>query len=54
MDANFLLLLNDLLRSSAGGDAIAAIGTHDPAIISYAEERIREYGLNRKQFTNFR
>jgi proline dehydrogenase len=50
VDANFRLLLDALLQLSANGGALAAIGTHDPALIAHAQERIRQLGLTGERY----
>jgi proline dehydrogenase len=50
VDANFRRLLDRLLRPAAGGRFTAAIGTHDPVLIQYAEAKIRELSLGREQY----
>src|SRR6202030_637096 len=49
-DANFRRLLDRLLRPDTAGRFTAAIGTHDPVLIQYAQTKIREYGLSREQY----
>ena len=50
VDANFRRLLDRLLRPDPGGRFTAAIGTHDPVLIQYAQAKIREYGLGHEQY----
>lgn len=50
VDDNYRRLLERLLRPNANAaygvvHFTAAIGTHDPVLIGYAQEKIREYGL---------
>lgn len=45
VDANYRKLLDRLLPASSPGEFIAAIATHDPALVGYAGERIRQFGL---------
>jgi len=44
VDASYRRLLDFLLRPPAGGCFYTAIGTHDPALVTYACEKVREYG----------
>lgn len=53
VDANFRTLLDRLLSmapSGAATAATAAIGTHDPVLIDYAQQKIRQMGLTSEQY----
>jgi proline dehydrogenase len=50
VDANFRVLLDRLLSVAAKGGATAAIGTHDPVLIEYAQKQIREIGLTSEHY----
>ncbi len=45
VDSAYRRLLDRLLRPAPSGRFFAAIATHDPALICYAEEKIREFGV---------
>jgi proline dehydrogenase len=49
VDANYRRLLDSLLRPNKDGP-IVAIGTHDPALVDYACNRIRQLGLTPDQY----
>jgi proline dehydrogenase len=46
VDANYRGLLDRLLR---GGSFFTAVGTHDPALIQYALDKIKEYRVPREK-----
>jgi len=50
VDASYRRLLDLLLRPSAGGCFFTAIATHDPALVAYACEKVREYGVPRERY----
>jgi proline dehydrogenase len=50
VDANFRALLDRLLQLAAQRSAVAAIGTHDPVLIGYAQEKIRALALTCEQY----
>lgn len=52
VDANYRDLLDSLLKPRTGGQFTAAIATHDPILIDFAERKIREYSVpqNRYEF----
>jgi proline dehydrogenase len=50
VDANYRRLLDRLLRPGADGCFLAAIGTHDPELVAYACEKVREYGVPRERY----
>ena len=50
VDSAYRRLLDRLLRPEAGSRFFAAIATHDPALIGYAEEKIAQFGLARDTY----
>jgi proline dehydrogenase len=50
VDANYRVLLEQLLRPSANGRFFAAIGTHDPALIEFAKAKIHEYAVTSEHY----
>lgn len=49
VDANYRKLL-DLLLKPRTGRFTAAIATHDPALISFAEQKIKDYAVSRDRY----
>jgi len=50
VDANYRKLLDVLLGLRASGQFTAAIATHDPALIDFAERKIKEYAVPQSQY----
>jgi len=50
VDANYRTLLDILLRPRTTGQFVAAIATHDPALIDFAERKIKEYAVPQSQY----
>ena len=50
VDANYRKLLDVLLRPRSSGKFVAAIATHDPALIDFAERKIKEYAVPRNRY----
>jgi proline dehydrogenase len=50
VDANYRRLLDRLLLQQGNNRFFTAVGTHDPGLIQYAVEKIREYGVPREKY----
>ncbi len=50
VDANYRHLLDRLLRPGTNGRFTTAIATHDPVLVGYAQEKIRQYGLSPERY----
>jgi proline dehydrogenase len=50
VDANYRRLLDRLLPQQGDNRFFTAVGTHDPNLIQYAVEKIREYGVPREKY----
>jgi proline dehydrogenase len=50
VDANYRRLLDRMLRPHSGGRIFPAIATHDPALITYAREKVGECHLAADQY----
>jgi proline dehydrogenase len=50
VDDNYRRLLDRVLLQGGDGRFFTAVGTHDPALIQYALEKIKEYGVPRERY----
>lgn len=50
VDANYRKLLDVLLKPRTNGRFITAIATHDPALIDFAERKIKEYAVPQSRY----
>ena len=50
VDANFRRILDRMLRPGEANHFSVAIGTHDPDLVDFAENKIREYGVPHERY----
>jgi proline dehydrogenase len=50
VDANYRRLLDRVLTAESRGRSSVAIATHDPALVEYATEKVRQNGVPRERY----